>query len=268
MKKKLPFLLIALGVVTALCAALIVSCAISPSGSDEEETPTSAISVTDTEILTEGEHLAATEPDNSDQHKVTEATTDPQISETHESTPSIETESEAPSPSLEYSSNGNGTCTLVGIGTYTESYVSIPAKSPDGDVVISISEQAFFENNAIKAVEIPSTVISIGDMAFAGCESLIYITVSKDNVMFTDIGGVLYTKDLSKLLCYPSGNGASSVTIPSSVISISPMAFYQCDSLRSIIYEGSDNDWSKITIGDKNYGLYTAAVSFTDEKLP
>ena len=268
MKKKLPFLLIALGVVTALCAALIVSCAISPSGSSEEETPASTISMTLAETLTEGEHLAATEPDSSDQHKVTETATEPQINETYESSSPTETESEAPSPSLEYSSNGNGTCTLVGIGTFTESYISIPTKSPAGDVVISIAEQAFFENSFIKAVEIPSTVISIGDMAFAGCESLIYIAASKDNAMFTDVGGVLYTKDLSKLLCYPSGNGASSVTIPSSVISISTMAFYRCDSLRSIIYEGSDNDWSKIDIGDKNYGLYTAAVSFTDEKLP
>ena len=268
MKNKLPLLLIVIGVVTALCAALIVSCAIAPSDDESPSTNESTINTASEESITIAEHLAATEP--SEHSSSEEESTNPPSNDNATESTATETETrepEPPAPSLEYVSNGNGTCSLAGIGTYTESYISIPAKNPDGDVVISISEQAFMGNNTIKAVEIPSTVMTIGDSAFSNCESLIYISVSKDNAIFTDIGGVLYTKNLATLLCYPSGSGVSSVSIPASVEIISPMAFYNCNSLKSIIYKGSGEDWSKINIGEQNFGLYTAAVIFDSENL-
>ena len=274
MKKKLPFILIGIGVVAALCAALIVSCAIAPSDGDEETgTGTAPSGDTAEGSVTEAEHLADSEPyyeETSNKQPVT--TEKPTISVTTEvedtsGDTSDTQEPEVPTASFEFSSNGNGTCSLVSIGSYNESYISVPTKSPDGDVVISIAERAFFGNGSIKAVEIPSTVMTIGDMAFSGCESLLYITVHKDNAMFTDIGGVLYTKDLSSLMCYPSGSGVSSISIPISVTVISPMAFYNCNSLKTVNYEGNFDDWSKITVGVGNYGLYTAAVCFNGENL-
>jgi hypothetical protein len=273
MKKKLPFILIGIGVVAALCAALIVSCAIAPSN-DEDGTSTDTVTSTDTAegSITEPEHLADSEPHEETSEKPPVTTEKRPVSVTTEvedtsSATSDTQEPESPTATFEFSSNGNGTCSLISIGSYNESYVSIPTKSPDGDVVISIAERAFFGNTSIKAVEIPSTVMTIGDMAFSGCESLLYITVHKDNAMFTDIGGVLYSKDLSTLMCYPSGSGVSSLSIPLSVTVISPMAFYNCNSLKTVNYEGSFDDWSKITVGEKNYGLYTAAVCFNGENL-
>ena len=102
-------------------------------------------------------------------------------------------------------------------------------------------------------------------MAFSGCPSLLYITVDKNNTMFTDVSGVLYTKDLTALLCYPSGSGVSTVNIPLSVKKISPMAFYDCVNLKTVNYDGSAEHWSHIIIGELNYGLYTASVCFTEE---
>ena len=45
---------------------------------------------------------------------------------------------------------------------------------------------------------------------------------------------------------------------------ICDMAFYNCDSLRKISFGGSMSEWSKILIGDMNYGLYSASVVCSD----
>lgn len=163
-------------------------------------------------------------------------------------------------PTLEFTSLGNGTCCVTGIGTVTSSYIVIPQKSPDGEVVAEIAEKAFYSCDFIRAVEIPSTVSVIGDMAFADCPELVYIAVDKSNKMFTDIGGILYSSDMSRVVAFPAANGASSITLPTSVKIIAPMAFYGCNSLKVIHYDGSFEDWSKIAVGDMNYSLYTASI--------
>lgn len=268
MKKKLPFLLIAIGAIAAITAAVIVSCSVAPSGDSDGTSNTHAPVDTAQSDITTPEHLAGSESQYSEkiENIETEDRTDAPESQTELPTESEDT-AEPITHSLEFLSNGNGTCSLVGIGTYKESYVSIPTKSPDGDVVIAISEKAFLGNSTIKAVEIPSTVMTIGDMAFSDCKSLLYITVDKSNNMFTDVGGVLYNKDLTSLLCYPSGSGVSTLSISSEITSISPMAFYNCNNLKTVIYSGSVKDWSEISIGEMNYGLFTASVSFAEENL-
>ncbi len=172
-----------------------------------------------------------------------------------------ETQTEAQA-SLQYTSYGNGTCAVSGIGNYTDVYVIIPEKSPAGDIVCAIDDKAFFENTSIKAVQIPSTVMSIGKMAFGGCSSLIYISVDQDNKMFTDENGILYSKDKSKLYAFPSGNQAAEISISVELTEIADMAFFSTPSLKQIKYAGSLEEWSKINVGDKNYGLYSASVIF------
>ena len=181
---------------------------------------------------------------------------------TESSTESADTE--AAEPSLEFTSNGNGTWSVTGIGTITDSYVVIPNRSPQGDIVTSISAKAFDGNDALRAIEIPSTVSDIGDMAFSACSRLIYVSVDKDNRSFIDIGGILFSSDMSRLIAYPSANGASSISLPTSITRIDPMAFYNCGNLKTIDYEGSAEQWSKITVGEMNYGLYSASIICTD----
>lgn len=268
-KKRLPILLIAIGIIAAICAVVIVSCSISPSDSDEGSTTDTSLSTAEGTV-TEGSHLAQSEDSESiyvtENPPETEATSPSTEGTPTEKPTEPEAETEpAPAPSLDFLSNGNGTCTLIGIGTVEESYISIPSRSPDGDVVISVAAEAFCGNSRIKAIEIPSTVMSIGDKAFSSCASLLYITVDKNNTMFTDLSGVLYTKDLSTLLCYPSGSGVSSVNISSLVKTISPMAFHGCNNLKTVVYDGSAESWSKIIMGELNYGLYSASVIFNEE---
>lgn len=165
-----------------------------------------------------------------------------------------------PEYSLEFTSNGNGTCSVSGIGSIIDSYIVIPLKSPEGDVVTSISERAFYGNNIIRAVEIPSTVYYIGDMAFSNCSQLVYISVDKENRSFTDLGGILFSADMTCLMAYPAANGASAISLPTSITKIAPMAFYNCTNLKTIDYEGSAEQWSNISIGQMNYGLYSASI--------
>ncbi len=211
----------------------------------------------------QNQHLAATEKTEETKEETEKPTEKP----TEEVT---ETETEPPvtfvEESLRFLSYGNGTCAVSGIGSCTDLFIVIPERSPDGDIVTAIEDRAFYNNADIKAIEIPSTISSIGSMAFGGCESLVYISVDKNNKAFTDIGGVLYTKDGTTLLSFPSAGGATTVEISKAVTSIADMAFYGCDDLREIHYGGTLSDWGKILIGETNYGLYTASLSCSGGK--
>ena len=269
MKKHLSILLIALGIVILLCAVIIVSCT---SGNEDkkDETTSSTELTTETDTLNESTHLQASEatvkPTQSSKTETTETKseetgTSPESSALPEETEAEETTSTAVSASLSFVSNNNGTCTLTGIGNITDSYISIPSRSPEGDVVTAIAEKAFYSNGTIKAIEIPSTVMSIGNMAFSNCRSLLYIAVDNENTMFKDIDGVLFSKDMSTLICYPSGSGMSSFDMPASVKTVSDMAFYNCSALKTVTYPGTVEEWSNIAVGEQNYGLISASIS-------
>ena len=195
---------------------------------------------------------------------ITESPTAPSTeSESEEISTEEESESQTEvKPSLQYTSYGNGTCAVSGIGEYSDVYVIIPERSPAGDIVCAIEEKAFFENSTIKAIQIPSTVMSIGKMAFGSCSSLIYISVDSNNKMFVDENGILYSKDKSKLYAFPSANQAAEISIPLELTEIADMAFFSTPSLKEIKYAGSLESWLNIKVGDKNYGLYSASVSF------
>ena len=171
----------------------------------------------------------------------------------------------APEPtvqrSLKFTSYGNGTCAVSGIGSCLDLCIVIPERSPDGDVVTAIDDMAFYGNDEIKTVQIPSTVSYIGSRAFGNCSSLVYISVDGKSKSFCDLNGVLYSYDMTSLIHYPASSAASSINISQKVRRIEDMAFYNCSSLKTISYDGSLSDWGRIDIGDMNYGLYTASIS-------
>ena len=176
--------------------------------------------------------------------------------------PPIENDKE--SNGLLFISNGNGTCTLTGPGNCNDACLVIPEKSPSGDIVTAVAERAFYGCSYINAIQIPSTVTKIGNMAFASCSSLVYISVSSSNSAYKDVSGVLYSSDGSTLILYPASKGGSSVSISRNVTTIADMAFYGCNSLRIISYGGTQAEWASIKVGQMNYTLYTASISCTD----
>ncbi len=275
MKKRFLFVLCA-ALILALSLSLLAACSDSGDGEDESASDTSFESGT----LDGGEHLAggsestsvvfpdrteSESPTDEPAEEPTELPTEPITEPITEPATEEPTEAETEPPvSLKYLSYGNGTCAVTGIGSYPDVYVIIPERSPSGDVVTAIEDRAFFENTSIKAVHIPSTVMRVGKNAFGGCSSLIYISVDTENMIFTDVDGILYSKDKTKLLVFPSANQASEIYISASVTEISDMAFFSTPSLKQIKYGGTLNDWSKIKIGEKNYGIYSASMTFAN----
>lgn len=103
------------------------------------------------------------------------------------------------------------------------------------DSATSIGEYAFEFCQSLKIITIPASVTSIGDQAFSYCGSLESIVVDENNQFYKTIGGVLFDKSVSKLICYPAGKTDTSYTIPDTVTSIGDGAFMCCKSLGSVV---------------------------------
>ncbi|MDO5396455.1 MAG: leucine-rich repeat protein [bacterium] len=98
----------------------------------------------------------------------------------------------------------------------------------------SLGRWAFSGCNAIKTVTIPKNVESIASEAFSSCMNLEAINVSSENQHYTDVGGVLFDKELTRLMQYPARLSGGSYTTPSTVESIDTFAFYGCAYLTEL----------------------------------
>lgn len=163
---------------------------------------------------------------------------------------------------LSFVSNRNGTCRVFGIGTCIDACVVIPEYAPSGERVVSVDSGAFFGCSTVTAIQIPASVVEIGDLAFSACKNLMYISVNAQNAHYRDIDGILYSKDAATLILYPPMRAGSELTIYTVTTEIAEMAFYNCAYLRAIYYTGSPEQWEAIAIGSKNYSLTAAAKVF------
>lgn len=99
---------------------------------------------------------------------------------------------------------------------------------------------AFNMCSGVTEILLPSTLRTIGGYGFAGCkvgsitlpaaleslgeyaifqadESLMEILVDRNNTHFTTSNGILYTKDMKRLICYPNGKNDLEYTMPATV---------------------------------------------------
>ena len=124
-----------------------------------------------------------------------------------------------------------------------------------------VGYQTFYGCRSLTNLTIPAGVIDIGDNynrgTFSACTSLVAINVDKNNTNYCSVDGVLYTKNMTTLICYPAGKNdtsfvvpdgvvkilrfafsdtvLTSITIPSSVTTIGNNAFESCTSLTNVI---------------------------------
>lgn len=244
MKPQTQILMIALAIVFAIGLALtvaLISLAAMERNSDTPKEPSEEPLLSNTPTSLYIPNLTETEP------MITQAPTAPAEN----------------GVGLDFESIGNGDCRLIGIGTCRDAFVVIPEQSPKGERVVEIAPRALMGCATVTAVQIPSAVRKIGELAFANCPNLIYISVSENNSSYRDEDGVLYSADGKTLLLYPPMRAGSTLYIPFSVTEISDMAFYQCAYLTSIRYAGTPEDWERISVGSKNYSLTAAAKSFS-----
>lgn len=146
-----------------------------------------------------------------------------------------------------YMPNGTDQCWKTALGSRYINELIIE------EGVKSIMEGAFAGESRLQSVTLPDSLEFIGDSAFAdtsishvtlpenlqdfngtvfNSESIEHYNVSPENPYFTAVDGVVYSKDLTKLVAYPVGRyangGANDFVIPESVTEIGKYAFLNC----------------------------------------
>ena len=96
----------------------------------------------------------------------------------------------------------------------------------DGYTVTEIGRNAFGESSA-ESIVIPASVEYISaENPFVQCHSLKEIKVDDTSDYYCTADGVLYTKDMKKISCYPQAKSGVSFEIPDTVEQIGTAAFY------------------------------------------
>lgn len=104
------------------------------------------------------------------------------------------------------------------------------------DTVTEIGGFAF-SATPLTSFTVPQNVETIGDRVFYECSDLAVITVDAENSAFTDIDGVLFTQDQRTLLCFPPAKEDASYSVPETVDTLYPGAFYGCSNLEEIVMQ-------------------------------
>ena len=100
--------------------------------------------------------------------------------------------------------------------------------------VTSIWYDAFSECSSLENISIPASVAVINNNVFDGCSRLESIDVDMNNQNYTSENGILFSKDKTEIIRYPSAKKEDSYTIPNSVMTISDGAFEGCNNLIEI----------------------------------
>lgn len=103
------------------------------------------------------------------------------------------------------------------------------------DTVTEISTSySYTSSNSFKSIYIGAGLTSISNVPYGqySAPNLEEITVSPDNTMYSSIDGILYNKDVTKLLQYPCSMTSDSLVIPDTVTEIS--SSFSSKSLNSI----------------------------------
>ena len=125
------------------------------------------------------------------------------------------------------------------------------------DTITNIGSSAFNSCSKLVTLNIPASVETIGQFAFTNCNNLSQLTIDKDNANYTIIDGVIYDKDVTKLIAAPY---VSEVTVPDSVTTIGEYSLYYNKNLTAVkmgenvknIEEGALGDCSLLETVDIN----------------
>jgi len=144
---------------------------------------------------------------------------------------------------------------------------------PDG--VKTIGDGAFGDCSEMLEGIIPDSVENFGERVFKDCESLVTVKIP-DHFTKIPAGTFDYCEDLYDVVI-PEGVteiGESafnecvdivSLNIPKSLTKVGEYAFYCCEELQDIYYEGTEEDWKKISIAEHNEKFRNAEIHYSSK---
>ena len=100
--------------------------------------------------------------------------------------------------------------------------------------VTTIGDYAFFRAKSLVSFKIPPSVTTIGANVFREMDSLKSIVVDSTNKKYSSQDGVLFTKSASTLIQYPAAKTGSTYIIPDGVTNVGDFAFEGASNLVSI----------------------------------
>lgn len=99
--------------------------------------------------------------------------------------------------------------------------------------VTTIGLEAFKGCTSLKTLSLPKNISSINTNPFFRCDNLIAINVDSENNIYKSCDGVLYSKDMKTLFCYPQGKSGG-YSIIDGTTTIGPEAFFDCQKINKI----------------------------------
>jgi len=104
------------------------------------------------------------------------------------------------------------TCTIMEYNG-SKRILDIPSHI-EGYKVVSIGDLAFLGCESLSSITIPDSVTSIGVGAFYSCSALASITVGLSNPVYASLEGVLFNKIDKSLHMYPIGKELTKYSVP------------------------------------------------------
>lgn len=136
--------------------------------------------------------------------------------------------------------------------------------------VTTIGMQAFSNCSSLTSITIPRNVTTIGERAFFNCSSLTNIVVEEGNTHYDSrnhCNAIIETATNALIIGCPNTiipnsvteinelaffgcDALTSITIPHSVTTIQYRAFEACTSLKTIIFDGTMEEWQAVEKGN------------------
>ncbi len=140
--------------------------------------------------------------------------------------------------------------TFIGESAFNRCWSLCGIDIPKG---INSLSMAFSSCNGLTEITVPSNVKTVGYHTFYGCRALETITFEE---------GVTEIYDYALAQC----DNLKSVTLPSTITSIGLRAFELNNNLTDVYYNGTQEQWDAIAIGDENEPLLNATLHFVKEQ--
>lgn len=134
------------------------------------------------------------------------------------------------------------------------SVVTVP-DTIDGYTVTSLGFYSLLQQGTITQLNIGSNINNF-ERAIV-CPALESISVSADNMYFCSVNGVLFSKDMTSIIAYPSAKSNSEYTIPDTVTAIMSDAFAMCMNLETINVPNGVTE-----LGEEAFAMCVSLTSF------